>query len=249
LPTPEAEAREDEVIEIVLDSLVSAGVPARITDRPDRSRNTPGYTVDAELEVNGVSWALDVMTLRWNSLLESRVARLEKRLIQEFAAPLEAMRRVLSVTCHPPRDLRDMERIVTMARNTVDTSRETLKGDEGASLYARPSDWPADLPPITVSPFLGEHAQIRAEIVSSSGESLAKKLNGQLARARLLGKRIGLAIDQRGSSDLKFGANWMAHSETIAMAIQEVEQETARSLDFLAIAKADNTVEWLRTPT
>ena len=56
--------------------------------------------------------------------------------------------------------------------------------------------------------WLGQSADPREDILLSSGEPITKKLQGQLSRARDLGFRTCLAIDQRGSS-LNFRANFM----------------------------------------
>jgi len=246
VPTPEAEAREDAVVELVRESLNAAGLAAELTDRPDRSKATPGYTVDAEFDVNGARWALDIMTLRWNAQLESRTSKLAARLEADFTEQLKADGLVMRMTCLAPKDETALGRLVEMARRAVETVKSVDAGDEGVSLYARPPDWPSDEPPVEVSPWLGEHAHVQTELVSSFGESLAKKLQGQLARARSFADRVGLAIDQVGARDLRFGANWMAAPETVELAVTEVEREVGLKLDFLVLIPANGQVRWLR---
>ena len=246
MPTPEAEAREDAVVDLVRDSLILASIAAEVTDRPDRSKAPPGYTVDAELSVNGARWALDIMTLRWNAQLESRTLKLAARLERAFTERLLADGLVLHVTCHAPKDEAASSRLIELARLSIESGKSLDAGDEGVSLYVRPEDWPSDEPPVEVSPWLGEHAHIQTELVSSSGESLAKKLRGQIARARSFADRVGLAIDQVGARDLKFGANWMAAPETVELAVSEVEREVGLSFQFLVLVRANDSVRWLR---
>jgi hypothetical protein len=69
LPTPAAEQREGRVIALVIKDLIESGRAVMLLDRPDRNRDrSDGLTVDAELEVDGERWAMEVTTSSGESL-------------------------------------------------------------------------------------------------------------------------------------------------------------------------------------
>lgn len=95
-----------------------------------------------------------------------------------------------------------------------------------------------------MQPWLSQSANLREEVVLSSGEALGKKLRGQLSHARGLGYRTCLAIDQSGSPDLRFGANFLPLPGTIIAAVEQVEAAAGASFDILVLI--GDTVQWLR---
>ena len=99
---------------------------------------------------------------------------------------------------------------------------------------------------MVVQPWLGLSADLQEEIVLSSGEPITKKLPGQLSRARELGLRTCLAIDQRGSSGLKFGANFMPHARTIFAAVDHTERLAEIAFDIVVLVRNDDMVTWSR---
>ena len=102
LPTDAAIAREDWVVDLTVAAFASLGLDTTVIDRPDRSADrSDGLTVDAELLVSGVRWAVDIVTLRWRSQLESDVAKLKGRLMKEFGPSLKVAHKSLVLTCHP----------------------------------------------------------------------------------------------------------------------------------------------------
>lgn len=243
MPTPLAERREDDVIALVTASIRCSGQSVEILGRPDRNhRRGDGLTVDAELAVGGELWAIDVMTLRWRSDLEASVKKLERRLEEEFGTQLDNANRTLIVTCHISTDEQDIRALVELARQAIVSGQSRRRGDEAAMLLSRSPQLGA----VEVEPVLGQSANVREEIVLSSGEALKKKLRGQLSRARALGYRTCLAIDQRGSRDLEFGANVLPLPETVVAAIEQVEATVGTLCDILFLIQESDRVLWLR---
>jgi len=243
MPTPEAEQREDRVIELVIADFVRTGRSVAFLDRPDRNtQRDDGLTVDAELMVDGQRWAMDVTTLRWQSGLEGAVRKLKSRLTREFGAELEGAKRTLCVTCHVSTDESVIRPLVELAREAVVSGQNKERRDEAATLWP----WSPELGAVEVQPWLGQSANLREEIVLSSGEPLGKKLTRQLSRARELGHRTCLAIDQRGSPDLEFGANFMPLPGTIIAALVQVEAAAGESFDVVALIREDDALYWIR---
>ena len=243
MPTSAAERREDRVIELVIADLVRSRRVVTLLDRPDRNaERADGLTVDAELAVDEERWAMDVTTLRWYEGLEGAVQKLESRLVREFGSRLEAVGQTLTVTCHVSTDEHVIRSLVDLARDAVVSGQNKERGDETVSLWP----WSPELGAVKVEPWLGQSANLREEIILSSGEPLGKKLRGQLSRARELGYRTFLAIDQRGSPDLRFGANFLPLPGTIVAAVEDVETEARDSFDVLVLIREDNTVHWIR---
>ena len=243
MPTPAAERREDEVLALVTADLIQSGRSAALVDRPDRNpARADGLTVDAELSVDGERWAMDVTTLRWRRDLEGSVQKLKARLERELGAQLRATSRTLVLTCHVTSDEPVIRTLVELARRAVVSGLDQMLGDEAAVLWP----WSPELGPVEVQPWLGQAADLREEIVLSSGEQITKKLQGQLSRARDLGFRTCLAIDQRGSSDLKFGANFMPLPGTIAAAVGQTEAAAKLSFDVIVLVGNDDTITWIR---
>lgn len=240
MPTPTAERREDEVVALIVADLVRSGRSTTIIDRPDRNAGrADGLTVDAELVVDAEPWALDVTTLRWHQGLEGAVQKIRARLTREFGAQLQALGRTLIVTCHVSTDEQVIRSLVELARQAV-VSGHQRRGDEEAALWP----WSPELGVIEVQPWLGQSANLIEEVVLSSGDALGKKLRGQLARARGRGYRTCLAIDQSGSPDLRFGANFLPLPGTIVAAVEQVEVTAGASFDVLVLV--GDSVQWIR---
>ena len=132
--------------------------------------------------------------------------------------------------------------LVELARVALDSGRSERRGDEAAELWP----WSPELGPVEVQPWLSQSANLRDEILLSSGEAFAKKLRGQLSHARGLGYRTVLAIDQNGAPDLKFGGNFLPLPGTIIAAVEQMESAAGASLDVLILVREDDTVHWLR---
>jgi hypothetical protein len=147
------------------------------------------------------------------------------------------------MTCHVSADEDVIRSLVELARCAVTSGHDQERNEEAASLWLRTPELDA----VIVQPWLRESANLHDEIVLSSGQSLGKKLRGQLSGARALGYRTCLAIDQRGAPDLRFGANFMPHPETIVAAVEQVEVAARVSFDLLALIRDDDTVRWLRS--
>ncbi len=62
-----------------------------------------------------------------------------------------------------------------------------------------------------------------------------------------LGTALALPSISGGAPDLRFGANFMPHPETIAAAVEQVEVEAGAPFDLLALIRDDDTVRWLRS--
>lgn len=245
MPSHSACEREDQVVDLVIADLSQSGRLARVVDRPDRgqSRRADGLTVDVELEVDGERWAMDVTTLRWHSGLEGAVQKLEDRLTKEFGPQLEAVGRTLIVTCRVSKNEKSIHSIIELARQAVVSGQNQRRGDEAAALYP----WSPELGAVEVQPWLGQLTNLTEEIVLAFGNSLEEKLKGQLVKARALGYRTCLAIDQRGSPDLKYGANFLPLPETILIGVHKVETKVGTSCDYLAIIRENDAVHWIRS--
>lgn len=231
------------MIALVSADLLRSGSSATLLDRPDRNASrADGLTVDAELAVDGERWAMDVTTLRWHQGLEGAVQKLQARLKREFGAQPEAAEWTLVVTCHVSADEKVVHSLVELARQAVVSGQSQDRADEAAALWP----WTPELGTVVVQPWLGQSANLREEIVLSSGEPLGKKLRGQLKHAGELGYRTCLVIDQRGSSDLKFGANFLPLPGTIVAALEQLEAVAGASFDILVLVREGDTVHWLR---
>jgi hypothetical protein len=245
MPTRTAEQREDRVVELVIGALVRTGHSVSLLDRPDRnSHRIDGLTVDAELAVNEFPWAVDVTTLRWRQTLEGAVKKLETRLEREFGDQLKASGQTLSVICHVSTDEAVIASLVELARKTIITNTIQIRRDEASRLF--PSSRDADVGLVEVQPWLGQSANLHEEIVLSLGRAFEKKLKRQLFRTRKLGYRTCLVIDQQGSPDLRFEANFLPMPETILAAIEDVEAAAGHSLDTIALVREGDAVLWLR---
>jgi hypothetical protein len=243
MPTPAAERREDEVIALIAADLVRSGCSATILDRPDRNADrADGLTVDAELAVDAERWALDVTTLRWRQGLEGAVQKVKARLTREFGAQLKAAGRTLVVHCHVSTDTEVIRSLVELARQAVISGQSQLREDEEAALWP----WLPELGAVDVQPWLSQSANLKEEVMLSSGEALGRKLRGQFSQARGLGYCTCLAIDQSGPPDLRFGANFLPRPGTIIAAVEQVEATAGASFDVLVLLEERHTVQWLR---
>ena len=231
------------MISLVTDDLIRSGRSAVLVDRPDHNPDrADGLTVDAELSVDGERWAMDVTTLRWRQDLEGSVQKLKTRLEHEFGAQLRAAGRMLVLTCHVSSDETVIRSLIELARRAVTSGLDRTSGDEAAALL--PSM--PELGLVEVQPWLGQSANLREEILLSSGEPITKKLKVQLSRARELGYQTCLAVDQRGSPDLKFGANFLPLPDTIAAAVRQVEDDAEVSFEMVVLIRSDDRVAWIR---
>lgn len=243
MPTTAAERREDEVVALVIADLIRSGRVAKPLDRPDRNPDRDdGLTVDAELAVDDERWAMDVTTLRWHHGLEGSVQKLKSRLEREFGSQLQNAGRTLVVTCHVSSAEQVIRSLLDLARQTIISGQRQRRGDEAAQLWP----WSPQLGAVEVQPWLGQSANLREEITLSSGELLSKKLRGQLSRARDLGCRTCVAIDQHGSPDLRFGANFLPLPGTIAAAVEQVEATVGTSFDIVVLIADGDRVHWIR---
>ncbi len=244
VPTADAEDREDRVVVLVVEALVSAGSDVVLLDRPDRNPDREdGLTVDAELCVDGKQWALDVMVLRWRSDLESSWAKLEKRVADALGKDLERANRSLTLSCHPPSNNdAATDRLVALAAEAVRTGERQQREDQLAVVRPRQ---PGDSL-VKICPLLASTSHIRSEIERSSGPALQKKLAGQLTRARNQGYRVALALDQRGASDSTVGANFLPQRETVASVVAGREEEVGISLDAVYLVDTEDSFHLLR---
>lgn len=243
MPTPSAEVREDEVVGIVVSDLLATGHTAELLDRPDRNPDrTDGLTVDAELGVDGERWAMDVITLRYASELESIVAKLTARLKREFGPQLDATGTRLSVVGHVLVDEGGMEGLIDLAQRAVRSGEQEWNGGELAFVQPRPAGEDS----VGVDPWLGRTADLRVELITSSGEAISKKLLRQFGRARGLGYRTCLALDQKGASDLQYPGNFLPSPHTVLRAVTDIEHHLGVAADALALLATGGSVQWLR---
>lgn len=243
MPTPAAALREDRVIELVIDDIVRSGRSVALIDRPDRKAECNDcLTVDAELLIDGQRWAMDLTTLCWHSELEDAVQKLTSRLTREFGSRLEAMGRMLCVTCHIGTDEAVTGPLIDLARAAITSGQNQRRGAEAATL------WPCApaLGTVVVQPWLSRSPNVLEEIVISTGEPIGKTLRRQLSYARAFGYWTCLAIDQRGSPDLTFGAHFLPLPGTIILAVQQVEATEGDSFDAAVVVREDDAVVWIR---
>lgn len=194
------------------------------------------------LAVGNARWALDVMTLRWRPDLEASVRKLKGRLEEEFGTELRGAQRTLTVTCHVASDKHVVRALVDLARQAINSRQPQRRGGEAAQLWP----WSPQLGAVDVQPWLGQSANLREEILLSSGDALRKKLWGQFSRARDLGYRTCVAIDQRGPRDLMFGANSLPLPDTVAAAVEQVEATVGSSFDIVILIGYGDRVHWIR---
>lgn len=245
MPSPAACEREDRVIELIIDNLSRSGREVNLKGRPDRlpADDTGGLTVDALLQIDEECWALDVMTLRWGQQYEGFVEKLTRELNRRFGGQLRNMKRTLCVTCSVNSEKSHFQELLTMAASAM----ASPEGCRGIGLEeARLWPWSPGIGPVEVQPWLGQSANVREDLRLSSGNALKKKLLGQFQRAREMGYRTCLAIDQRGASDLKYGANFLAIPQIVVAFLEEIEAEVGTSLDLAAIIHENDGVSWVR---
>ena len=244
MPTEDANRREDEVIDLVVRSLCDHGRRTLVVDRPDRrqSQKPGGLTVDVILEIDGEKWAMDVMALTWRRDRNPAVDKLAARLTKEFGSKLIAINKTMFLIAHVSLDQAVQDSLVELVRSALDSGKNLRCRDESVEFYP----WQFRLGPVCVQPWLQTSFRVSEEIFNSAGPSIAKKLRGQALRARELGFRAMLAMDQRGSRDLKYGANYMAHPQTIRIALERTESDVEQNFDSVAVVQANDTVNWIR---
>ncbi len=242
MPTSSGESREDEIVELVMSALAARGGVVELLDRPDRNRErSDGLTVDLELLIDEVRWAIDVMSLRWGSELEGPVRKVKATLELEVAKRIDADQ-TLILYCHASRDAKVISSLVALASSAVEASTDQWRGDEAALLRARAEGLGA----VEVCPWLSSTADLAEEVSSTSGFAVRKKLEGQFGRARDLGYRAALVMDQRGAEDLTFGANFLPSPSTILSVVEEIERQAAVAFDGLLLIDPQNDLQLLR---
>lgn len=242
MPTPSGEAREDEIVELVTSALAARGGVVELLDRPDRNpERSDGLTVDLELLIDDVKWAIDVIALRWGSGLEGAVRKIKVTLELKVANRIDPDQ-TLILYCHASRDAKVISSLVALASTAVETSTDQWRGDEAALLRERVDGLGA----VEVCPWLSSTADLAEEVSSSTGLAVRKKLEGQFDRARSLGYRAALVMDQRGAEDLTFGANFLPSPSTILSVVEEIEREAAAAFDGLLLIDAQNDLQLLR---
>lgn len=225
-------------------SLCDHGHQTQVVDRPDRhkSQEPERLTVDVILDIDGEKWAMDVMALTWHPDLTPAVEKLTTQLTKEFGPKLTAMKKTMFLRAHVSPDQFVQDSLVEIVRSAIDSGEYVRRGDTSVKF----DPWEEQVGAVWVGTWLQGSFRVQDEIFNSAGPSIAKKLRGQALRAHELGFRTMLAMDQRGSRDLKYGANYLAHPQTIRIALERTESDVEQNFDSVAVVQANDTVNWIR---
>lgn len=203
MPTPGSLASEDEAIDALMRHLTARGHSARLRSRPDRQ---PEHllTVDAELDIDGVRWAVDVCAASFSPLLRPASDRAES-LLRSALEPIAAAAGVgIHVQCvaqegapGAPWGVEYYQALIAaalaLAPEGIGASRTVTDGAH-VEIIDR-SD--ANRHGVQISIWLGRSPDIAAELTRDLRTPIHNKLTGQLQRAREAGLRVGLVIDAR----------------------------------------------------
>jgi hypothetical protein len=231
MPTPEARAREREVIDLVVTAMASAtGLQVDMLGYPDDEAGFPEcLTVDAVISVSDGQttqrWALDVMNLSWDNRLIPADQDLRDRIEQELQDVAAAHGRDLTVLYTPPVGAADrgedyLREVVEYATRVClrDSHAHPFDGDPGTQVIA--TDPAAAAPHVTLVVGLAQSTDIRQQVIDTMVGPLVKKLESQLRRAHGLGYPTMLAIDQVGPPSM-LGNNWLASPATVGQLVAQ----------------------------
>lgn len=251
---------EDEAIGDLLDFLRSQGDQADLVSQPDRDLSSP-LTVDAMIEWNGVVVAVDHCLLSRPAELPSAVDHAKTELSRLLPVAVDAGL-LLLVSFQPQAGERGQDwgaeyysRFVELARTAIASGKQADFGSGVGGVKALTP--PAGLEPgvefIYVDDLTGTGV-IAEQVEAGIRRTVLAKLDKQLARAKELGHRTGLLVDQQPRP----GGNsvvWPAGPETVAAvirtAVTEHEQGAGPVLNYVWMRRTRRVedeycdVQWL----
>ncbi|MGI8448063.1 MAG: hypothetical protein ACR2MP_12975 [Streptosporangiaceae bacterium] len=197
------DVHEDAALQALVDQLNSRGRRAAIVSRPDRDGSSlAGLTVDATVRIDGQDWAVDHCLLSrppdLPGALAAATTALQPRLdavAQQYQCGLAVSYLPQSTSQHSKKEIGAYyDEVVATAERAAQAKMFAGGADENMAADHFPSTPPvAHLMPFTDtigSPRMSD--QVDAGLTAT----LAKKLTGQLARAKNLGFPVALLIDQ-----------------------------------------------------
>ncbi len=270
MPTPEALAREDAVLDLVCQALSDVARDITIDDRPDRL--PPGqrcFDVDALLRVRSNDgdrvWAADVCVVPLPKDIVGAVAAFNSRVVPELAKLAEEAGSALTVSCHPRLFLEDASRndrkrqmtadaavVIQAAEGSLSSGQDHMPDpDDDLGLQILVHDYPehGDGSRVAFMPFVGgTDADIAAQLRRDLAPHVREKLNKQLRAPRQAGHPTVLVLDQAGHEGMALPTNFLASPPTIRRVIEECLADFPTVLDAcVLVTPRDQIIELIGT--
>jgi hypothetical protein len=257
MPKKEAEAREDEVLELVCTALSNEHREVAIAERPDRDGVARHLTVDALLRVKAEHyeglWAVDLCLAShgFDPQFPAAMRALEQQLRPKLDALAAQVQWGLTVTCtatlRPPRVSRNEWRrmMYEYERNIIDRARlaflrqpdhEWYDSEVGIRwLPGAPAGLNGELVELTFTNPL-THAGFRFS------RAVSLKLKGQLKRAHEAGYPTLLILDQKAPSYVRWVSHTLPEPVHLGEGLSFLASRYKASLNAGALIDYDNVV-------
>ncbi|KWX03236.1 hypothetical protein LI90_4287 [Carbonactinospora thermoautotrophica] len=264
MPTPEALAREDDVLARVCEALSDTRRTVTIEERPDRL--PPGQrvlNVDALLRVRCADeeriWAADVCTVPLPQEVAGAIQAFEQRTLPELDQVACEAGRALTVAYRPRlfpdrvdaktrkrRHDADAEAAVEAARQAARLGRDhpPKSGDElGLQILLHDRPTHADGSRVSFAPFVsGSGASITDQLRRDLAPHVCEKLDKQLKGPRTTGYPTVLVLDQHGHPGMRVPTNFLASPATIRLVLGECVAKHPGVLDACVLIDPNNRV-------
>lgn len=229
-------------MQLLVAQVQRGGHGVKVVEWPDRidnpsQRRFPEVAVDALLDIDGVLWAVDVMSLaRPESDLNAE--RLDSAL-QEVA---RAHARVIHVR-GPCLSTKELGRIERVARKAITNTPAGGSCDVAGVTVSWRQPQNDESPNAVVSLLLDATADCADQIRESSGQPLVKKATKQARRAREVGCKTAVALDWTGHAGIAQGTHFLAqHASTVRAAVADVLNGVDHELE--AVVLLDRRDSW-----
>jgi hypothetical protein len=181
-------------------------------------------TVDALVEVDGESWAIDHMRLVYERTVIPSADDAHRRLRESLREVARRHGRSLNVAVLPPRRHCAMTgeqinayyaRIVAKAEESAASGQNWFDLDATTSVQVRDRQDAPNPPSVEIATWMAEDASIEAQVVAALQEPVREKVRGQLAAAKAAGSRVLLLIDQMQDPTRRQPALFLASPATV----------------------------------
>lgn len=219
------EQHEESALQELVNELKARGRQARITGRPDIDGH-PVLTTDAVLEVDGREWAVDHCLVSREADLPPAMAQADKTLSARLQPVADAHSRGLAVSYLPQAKAshtkKEIENYYDEVVRTAETAAGTGQMAVGHDGFITVQVYDADQPEVSLIPFTDTtgNAFLGTQIEAGLAGPLAKKLEGQLKRAKDAGYPVALLLDQIPRPGSGNKTIWLASAYTIAQVTQ-----------------------------